>query len=498
MLNKIFTNTPIWVWGVLLGLIALGISQSVARVVSLKRLLILPVVMSILSILGTASVFGAAPGAWLAWALGAITLTGLVMMIRLPAGTAWNREAQVFTLPAGWSPMALILGIFFTKYGVGVALAMQPALARDEAFSHAISLLYGALSGIFLARTARLWRLSKHPEWAHKLVKPATPRLSPGQRAGLLLAIVVLCPVLLLAGLIAFGGTSAPPVLASMGKMVGGRSYPGLPELSYYGARDGRQLAYRAYPGRAAEARVAVLAHGSSGDSHAMHALAMALQAQGITAYALDMRGHGASGPHGDVAYVGQLDDDLADLMALLRERHAKAQISLIGHSSGGGFALRTAGGANHDLFDRYLLLAPFLHSQAPTTRPNAGGWVKVAVPRIIGLAVLDQLGLHWFEHLPVLMFALPASAAATHTTHYSYRLQLSYRPHEDYLGDVRNITRALRVLVGANDELFIAEQYAPLLEPQQALLKVKVLPGVGHIGMVTDPVALAAILAEL
>ena len=112
--------------------------------------------------------------------------------------------------------------------------------------------------------------------------------------------------------------------------------------------------------------------------------------------------------------------------------------------------------------------------------------------------ALLDQLGLHWFEHLPVLMFALPASAAATHTTHYSYRLQLSYRPHEDYLGDVRNITRPLRVLVGANDELFIAERYAPLLEPQQALLKVKVLPGVGHIGMVTDPVALAAILAEL
>ena len=83
---------------------------------------------------------------------------------------------------------------------------MQPALARDEAFSHAISLLYGALSGIFLARTARLWRLSKHPEWAHKLVKPATPRLSPGQRAGLLLAIVVLCPVLLLAGLVLFVG----------------------------------------------------------------------------------------------------------------------------------------------------------------------------------------------------------------------------------------------------------------------------------------------------
>jgi len=144
------------------------------------------------------------------------------------------------------------------------------------------------------------------------------------------------------------------------------------------------------------------------------------------------------------------------------------------------------------------VLLAPFLHSDAPTTRPNAGGWVRVALPRIIGLSILDGMGLHWFEHLPVLVFALPAEAAATHTPSYSYRLQLSYRPHTDYLGDVRGITRPVRVLVGANDQLFVAEQYAPLLEPLQPQLKVKVLPGVDHIGMVVDPVALAALVAEL
>jgi alpha-beta hydrolase superfamily lysophospholipase len=283
-----------------------------------------------------------------------------------------------------------------------------------------------------------------------------------------------------------------------MDKVTAGRGYQGLPDLSYFAARDGTQLAYRVYAGSASGRRVAVLVHGSSGDSHAMHGVAQALVAQGITAYALDMRGHGASGRRGDLDYVGQLDDDLADLMALLRARHADAQVSLIGHSSGGGFALRTAGGRNRDLFDRYVLLAPMLHQDAPTTRPNAGGWVRVAPLRIMGLEWLDRLGLHWFEHLPVLVFALPPEAAATHTTSYSYRLQLSFRPHPDYLADVRGITRPVRVLVGSRDELFVAEQYAPLLEPLQSLLQVRVLPGVTHLGMVIDPAALSAVVAAL
>ena len=498
MLTQIIKNTPLWVWGLLAGLITLGVHQSSARVASLKRVLILPAIMCSLSILGTVSAFGMVPSAWLAWWLGAFGLFALVLVIRLPAGTTWDSTGRVFTLPAAWSTMLLILGIFLTKYAVGVALAMKPQLAQAEVFSQTISLLYGAFSGIFLARAARMWRLSLHPEMAYRLVKPVAVRTSWRKRAGLALTILLLTPVLLLAGLIGFGGATAPPVLAAMGNVMAGRSYPGLPELSTFVARDGGQLAYRAYPGGGTEQRVAVLVHGSSGDSHAMHGVAMALRAKGITAYSLDVRGHGASGPRGDVNYVGQLDDDLVDFMRVLRQHHANAHVSLIGHSSGGGFALRTAGGANHDLFDRYLLLAPFLHSDAPTTRPNAGGWVRVALPRIIGLSILDGLGVHWFENLPVLVFALPAEAGATHTTSYSYRLQLNYRPHLDYLGDVRGITRPVRLLVGSNDQMFFAEQYAPLLEPLQSQLKVKVLTGVDHIGMVVDSVALAAVVAEL
>lgn len=57
---------------------------------------------------------------------------------------------------------------------------------------------------------------------------------------------------------------------------------------------------------------------------------------------------------------------------------------------------------------------------------------------------------------------------------------------------------RPTRVLVGGADELFIAERYAPLLEAQQPLLRVTLLPGVSHIGLVADPPALAALVAAL
>ncbi|HJV80281.1 alpha/beta hydrolase [Noviherbaspirillum sp.] len=73
----------------------------------------------------------------------------------------------------------------------------------------------------------------------------------------------------------------------------------------------------------------------------------------------------------------------------------------------------------------------------------------------------------------------------------YSYCLQLGFRPHADYLGDVRAITRPILVMVGAADEMFVVGQYAPLLEPAQEKLRVKVLPDVSHIGIAVQPQAL-------
>ncbi|TXC65331.1 lysophospholipase [Piscinibacter aquaticus] len=317
--------------------------------------------------------------------------------------------------------------------------------------------------------------------------RPVLPRLLRHLVITLLVLLAVLAAMVL-------WPMQPPPPLASIAQAARRIDTSGLPPLQQLAARDGAALAFRAY-GPAQSQRVAVLVHGSSADSRNMHRVGLALAEAGIAAYALDMRGHGASGPRGDVPKVGQLDDDIADVVAELKRRHPGAALSMIGFSSGGGFTLRTAGGANGERFDRYVMVSPMLHQKAPTARPDTGGWVKVNMPRAVALTILDRLGIEAFGHLPVLAFALPPEAAAQRTTMYSYRLQLSFRPHEDYLGDVRAIRRPATVIVGANDELFRAEAYAPLLEPIQPRLKVKLLPGLGHIDMVVEPSAIGAIV---
>lgn len=160
MLNQIFTNTPRWVWGLLLALLWLGLSQAVARSASLRRVTLMPLAMTGLSLYGTVSAFGADAQLLLVW-LGACVLTAaLVMQQALPDGTSYDAATRRFFLPGSWVPLLLILGIFATKYGVGVVTALQPALRHELRFALGVAALYGAFSGVFAARAARLWRLA--------------------------------------------------------------------------------------------------------------------------------------------------------------------------------------------------------------------------------------------------------------------------------------------------------------------------------------------------
>jgi pimeloyl-ACP methyl ester carboxylesterase len=266
-------------------------------------------------------------------------------------------------------------------------------------------------------------------------------------------------------------------------------------EQKSFGARDGTSLAYREFPG--GSDLIAILIHGSTADGRAMQALGHSLAEQSISAYALDMRGHGTSGRRGDIDYVGQLEDDVADFVKHLRVTHPHAKLVLIGHSSGGGFSLRFACGKYAALFDRYILAAPFIHHAVPTTRPGSGGWARPFMPRIIALTILDVMGLKLFQHLEVLAFAVPEGRSDL-TGFYSFRLQSNFRPDTmNWKTQIRNLTRPVDVIVGEKDELFVADAYAPLLTPLTPHISVQVLPGLGHLDIYSHPIALNAIVAR-
>jgi pimeloyl-ACP methyl ester carboxylesterase len=289
----------------------------------------------------------------------------------------------------------------------------------------------------------------------------------------------------------------SPPPLASIhqGAMVIDRT--GLPELSRFQARDGTWLAYRFYPAtNGAKDRLAIVAHGSSASSDEMHVVARALAENGVAAVAIDARGHGASGARGDIGYLGQLDDDLADLLAHLRKSYPDAKLDLIGHSAGGGFAMRIAGGPLGKEFDRFVALAPYLGYRAPTNRPNdgAGRWVSADYPRVIALALLNRLGNTWAQGLPTLAFANAPEAAMFVTNRYSFRLMANYTSPLDWQAPFTAAAGKVVVIAGENDELMDAPAYKPALEPLGA--KVTLVPGVDHMGIVHQPAALAAIVA--
>jgi pimeloyl-ACP methyl ester carboxylesterase len=256
-------------------------------------------------------------------------------------------------------------------------------------------------------------------------------------------------------------------------------------------------LAYRAYP--ASADRVAVVIHGSSGSSAATHGFAKALQASGVSVYAPDVRGHGASGRKGDIDYVGQLEDDLVDLLRALPPVAAGGKRMLVGHSSGGGFVLRIAGGPVGERFDGYLLLAPYLRHDAPTARPNTGGWAAPYVPRIVALSLLSAAGMHALEGLPVVAFAIaPEELSANRTQFYSFRLWANFAPHRDWQRDIENIRRPAMVLVGANDELFVADAFAPAFRAFRRDIPVEVLSNLDHMGPVVSPEGRAAVIKAL
>jgi alpha-beta hydrolase superfamily lysophospholipase len=247
----------------------------------------------------------------------------------------------------------------------------------------------------------------------------------------------------------------------------------------------------------AGEAERAVIAiHGSSGFSSSMHPIAKALRAEGIAVYAPDIRGHGKTGRRGDIDYAGQLDDDLADLAGLVRTRHPQARIVLLGLSSGGGFALHAAA-ALGSLFDRAVLLAPMLGPRAPTVPQSVYTWARPFVPRIIALSILERFGIHAFEHLPVLAFAIPPDNPVGQTGVYSFRLMQAFGTR-DYAADLRKAPRPIAVIVGARDQLFRTDMFEPAIHAVRPDVPVTVLPDLDHIGVSLDARALPAILAAV
>jgi non-heme chloroperoxidase len=311
---------------------------------------------------------------------------------------------------------------------------------------------------------------------------------------------VIAASVAALAGMIAFGTGAPPKPLASIGNPFKTVDFSDLPMLEKIPARHGSPIAFRHWDtvSPATPERVVIAIHGSSASGSSLHPLAKALQARGFTVYAPDMRGHGDTGTRGDIDYANELDDDLADFVAAVKKRHPNAELALMGFSSGGGFALHADATPLGAAFSRVVLLSPFLGPRAPTVKQSeTNAWASVYVPRLVALAILDRLGIHAFEHLDVIAFAVLPEQAKSLSPTYSFLLARAFGT-EDYAADLRNAKAPLAVLVGGNDELFDASRFAATIDAIRPDTPVVVVPRLDHVGLALDPRAVPAIAAAL
>jgi len=103
---------------------------------------------------------------------------------------------------------------------------------------------------------------------------------------------------------------------------------------------------------------------------------------------------------------------------------------------------------------------------------------------------------LPWFQELPVIHFATDAKASNTRTPIYSFRLAASLQLGRDWRALLARITAPTAIVVGASDELFNADAFKPTMQALNPRIVVTVVPNEGHLGMIADPPALAAIAA--
>src|SRR6267378_40987 len=271
---------------------------------------------------------------------------------------------------------------------------------------------------------------------------------------------------LLLVGMIARPVTK-PPTMAFISETVRAGDREGVPPLLYFQARDGSRLAYRHYaPREPTTGRVAVLIHGSSGSSLAVHPLTKTLAARGVESFAPDIRGHGASGTRGDIGYIGQLEDDMANLVGFIRTTMPSTPLTLVGHSSGGAFALRVAGSSIQNLFTR---------------------------------ALLQAAGIPCCEQLPVIAFAVPPNTTSILTSEYSFRLLSNFGTHRDYRVDLDAAKGPLTLIAGANDELMFSEKYEEIVRRSPAAnINVRILDNTNHMDVVSTAAAVSVIAEDI
>lgn len=151
-ITQILMYTPRWVFGLLAGLIVLGLMQVRTRQVPIQAVFIAPVSMMMMSLIGTFMDLGFTWVTISCWLLGAASVT--LSLIKLSNGStvSYDHTVRKLRLQGSWIPLFVIMIIFCTRYALGMSIGMNLNVVNEVYFAPIMSLVLGALSGYFIAQ----------------------------------------------------------------------------------------------------------------------------------------------------------------------------------------------------------------------------------------------------------------------------------------------------------------------------------------------------------
>lgn len=151
----IIAHTPLWVWPLYGLLLFLGFQRTRDSIVPLWRMLILPIVVTLLAILS-----------FVLAGLSTLPAVLLGLVIGGPVGWLIERDGTTRRLPDGslwlrgeWLTMVQILVVCVFRYATSVTAGLNPALNGNLTWRLSTVFIATTLSALFLGRTAARLRV---------------------------------------------------------------------------------------------------------------------------------------------------------------------------------------------------------------------------------------------------------------------------------------------------------------------------------------------------
>ncbi|PIQ42376.1 MAG: hypothetical protein COV52_05225 [Gammaproteobacteria bacterium CG11_big_fil_rev_8_21_14_0_20_46_22] len=148
-------GTPWWVYLLFFYLIKQGIAATTTRTVSLKKLVILPIVLSVWSIIDLIKFSHVTPGLFVMFMAGVVLGVWLGWIIVCRQRIAWaNRAEYTLQISGNYSTLVVLLVVFGAKYFFGATMSENPHWLHELVPLYALFFISAVIVGVLFGRLA--------------------------------------------------------------------------------------------------------------------------------------------------------------------------------------------------------------------------------------------------------------------------------------------------------------------------------------------------------